>query len=207
MAWCHQARSHYLNQCWPRSPTPNGITMPQWVNTGPCHNWFKSSWLKSYEYSLCTNIIFISPIWSHVCTCHDSSAVVTCAKLWLNLVFICHVKLPCIFVRFGSWSHKLLIKQFLDSSHHDKPHYHDSELNRVCENICTVLALLQEPCLCTILALLQEPCLCTVLALLQEPCLCTILALLQEPCLCTILALLQEPCLIGVPLLFSIVWR
>ena len=33
MAWCHQATSHYLNQCWPRSPMPYGITMPQWVKT------------------------------------------------------------------------------------------------------------------------------------------------------------------------------
>ena len=32
MAWCHQAPSHYLSQCWPRSMSPNGITMPQWVN-------------------------------------------------------------------------------------------------------------------------------------------------------------------------------
>ena len=31
MAWCRQATSHYLNQCWPRSPTPYGVTMPQWV--------------------------------------------------------------------------------------------------------------------------------------------------------------------------------
>ena len=27
VAWCH-----YLNQYWPRSPTPYGITRPQWVN-------------------------------------------------------------------------------------------------------------------------------------------------------------------------------
>ena len=33
MAWCHQATSHYLNQCWPRSPTPYGVTRPQWVNS------------------------------------------------------------------------------------------------------------------------------------------------------------------------------
>ena len=32
MAWCHQAASHYLNQCWPRSLSPYGITRPQWVN-------------------------------------------------------------------------------------------------------------------------------------------------------------------------------
>ena len=31
MAWCRQATSHYLNQCWPRSVSPNGVTMPQWV--------------------------------------------------------------------------------------------------------------------------------------------------------------------------------
>ena len=32
MAWCRQARSHYLSQCWPRSISPYGITRPQWVN-------------------------------------------------------------------------------------------------------------------------------------------------------------------------------
>ena len=32
MAWCRQATSHYLNQCWPRSPMPYGVTRPQWVN-------------------------------------------------------------------------------------------------------------------------------------------------------------------------------
>ena len=32
MAWCHQATSHYLSQCWPRSLSPYGIPRPQWVN-------------------------------------------------------------------------------------------------------------------------------------------------------------------------------
>ena len=32
MAWCRQATSHYLSQCWPRSMSPNGISRPQWVN-------------------------------------------------------------------------------------------------------------------------------------------------------------------------------
>ena len=31
MAWCHQATSHYLSQCWPRSTSPHGITRAQWV--------------------------------------------------------------------------------------------------------------------------------------------------------------------------------
>ena len=32
MAWCRQATSHYLSQCWPRSMSPHGVTRPQWVN-------------------------------------------------------------------------------------------------------------------------------------------------------------------------------
>ena len=31
MAWCRQATSHYLSQCWPSSLPPYGITKPQWV--------------------------------------------------------------------------------------------------------------------------------------------------------------------------------
>ena len=31
MAWCHQATSHYLSQCRPRSMSPYGVTRPQWV--------------------------------------------------------------------------------------------------------------------------------------------------------------------------------
>ena len=31
MAWCRQATSHYLSQCWLRSPMPYGVTRPQWV--------------------------------------------------------------------------------------------------------------------------------------------------------------------------------
>ena len=32
MAWCREATSHYLSQCWPRSLMPYGVTRPQWVN-------------------------------------------------------------------------------------------------------------------------------------------------------------------------------
>ena len=31
MAWCFQATSHYLNQCWTRSVLPFSINRPQWV--------------------------------------------------------------------------------------------------------------------------------------------------------------------------------
>ena len=32
MAWCRQATSHYLSQCWPKSLSPYGAARPQWVN-------------------------------------------------------------------------------------------------------------------------------------------------------------------------------
>ena len=39
MAWCRQATSRYLNQCWSRSPTPYRVTRPQWVKaTRTCHS-------------------------------------------------------------------------------------------------------------------------------------------------------------------------
>ena len=31
MAWCRQATSHYLSQCWPSSRASYGGTRPQWV--------------------------------------------------------------------------------------------------------------------------------------------------------------------------------
>ena len=34
MAWCRQATSYYLSQCWPRSVSPFGVTRPQWVDGG-----------------------------------------------------------------------------------------------------------------------------------------------------------------------------
>ena len=34
MAWCRQATSHYLSQCWHISVSPNGITKPRWLNLG-----------------------------------------------------------------------------------------------------------------------------------------------------------------------------
>ena len=33
MAWCRQATSHYLSQCWPTPLSPYGVTRPTWVNS------------------------------------------------------------------------------------------------------------------------------------------------------------------------------
>ena len=45
MAWCHQATSHYLSQCWPRSISPYDIPRPQKVNVWQiCLNDDFSTW-------------------------------------------------------------------------------------------------------------------------------------------------------------------
>ena len=38
MAWCRQATSHYLSQCWPRSLSPYDVTRPQWVKDSQQRN-------------------------------------------------------------------------------------------------------------------------------------------------------------------------
>ena len=55
MAWCHQATSHYLNQCWPISLPPYDVTRPQWVN--PLSNWLYSYHLIEIGYITNTNQI------------------------------------------------------------------------------------------------------------------------------------------------------
>ena len=50
MAWCQQATSHYLSQCWPRSLTPSGITRPQWVKAWT--KWSAFFWQHSQMYFL-----------------------------------------------------------------------------------------------------------------------------------------------------------
>ena len=67
MAWCHQATSHYLSQCWPRSMSPNGVTRLQWVNMeysplyfrvaslgqfGPWYLTDQDKWVVSWEEGL-----------------------------------------------------------------------------------------------------------------------------------------------------------
>ena len=38
MAWCRQATSNYLRQCWPRYVLPYGVTPPQWVYNAVHHH-------------------------------------------------------------------------------------------------------------------------------------------------------------------------
>ena len=74
MTCCRQATSHYLNQCWPSSQAPYGITGSQWVNAGGAGEilsaildnalWLTKSHLESYtaERSLGNSELDIMPI-------------------------------------------------------------------------------------------------------------------------------------------------
>ena len=46
------------------------------------------------------------------CTCHDSSAAVTCANLWPDSVATIMIKAKIIFMRLVWWAHKWLVKRF-----------------------------------------------------------------------------------------------
>ena len=71
MAWCRQATSLYLNQCWPRSPTPYGITRPQWVNTWRLRQNAIGSELQIMPWHLQVKSHYLNQLWSssltHVC--------------------------------------------------------------------------------------------------------------------------------------------
>ena len=67
MAWCRQATSHYLSQCWPRSQSPYGVTRPQWVNhilqdyfTGTGAIIWTAKWKSAQRAQTCQNSTKVS---------------------------------------------------------------------------------------------------------------------------------------------------
>ena len=47
MAWCRQAQSHYLRQCWLSSLSPYGVARPQWVKWLELKIGYQECWLSS----------------------------------------------------------------------------------------------------------------------------------------------------------------
>ena len=71
MAWCCQATSHYLNQCWPIFSLLYVITRPQGVNSSEkscpqknsytleiLHKWFEKYIMMQYDFLTCHNVNF-----------------------------------------------------------------------------------------------------------------------------------------------------
>ena len=73
MAWCHQATSHYLTHCLPRSMLLNGIIRPQWIKEYQGHTClFHYTWVKSvfpfisqhWDLSVIRNLSFWKTLFS-----------------------------------------------------------------------------------------------------------------------------------------------
>ena len=88
------------------------------VCTPGTHQGFVSSYLKSWHCSFCSNLVTNNSIWSQFCTCHDNQAVMTCAKLWPDLISIFYAWAMCIYKRLALWAHKPFMKSILDISLH-----------------------------------------------------------------------------------------
>ena len=92
MAWCHQATSHYLSQCWPSFISSYGMKKLQWVNAQPVSATFSlavepdsAAWLprqiskhKSLQWKTKDDI---SGRRRHYGTCTDSQSWTTCLRL------------------------------------------------------------------------------------------------------------------------------
>ena len=63
MAWCRQAPSHYLSQCWPRSLPPYSVTRPNWVNAQCWCIWLPEDGCYDLLLWLCSLMLRISTCW------------------------------------------------------------------------------------------------------------------------------------------------
>ena len=77
--------------------------------TGTFSQLTMSSWLKSWENSFCSSADFNDTIRSYFCTCHNSWAVVTCAKIWPDCI-IFPVRAILMFIIFRLWAHILFVE-------------------------------------------------------------------------------------------------
>ena len=78
--------------------------------TDPFHKGFMSSRLKAHEFFFFFNFDSNHPIRSQFYTCHDSSAVVACAKLWADMKIIFHQNNTHFFMRFEIWPHNPVVE-------------------------------------------------------------------------------------------------
>ena len=90
MAWCRQATSHYLSQCWPRSLSPYGVTRPQWVNSHPCPQWPSSlchQVISGYGIGMLANDIFVIRIGISAWKATQLSSLWLTHKQWETRVY------------------------------------------------------------------------------------------------------------------------
>ena len=78
MAWCRQATSHYLSQCWPRSLSPYGVTRaPSFDKICPYRNGkILTAYLIICWWPICLIGLFITGPVIVICLCSRSSMTV-----------------------------------------------------------------------------------------------------------------------------------
>ena len=86
MAWCHQAASHYLSQCWSRSVSPYGDTKPSELSKGLSTDDDKFSNFQNCSHLNYLNFTFLHPIklHSYFWGCQNTSAYLCVESLDSN---------------------------------------------------------------------------------------------------------------------------
>ena len=110
MAWCRQATSHCLNQCWPRSSTPYGVTRPQWVNIWEhpsCSNEHRCQWSLQWHHM---NII-TSQIAAWIITYSSKFKRTITTDNTNDLKFLCIYIYQGIYADWLKWAQNILIIQ------------------------------------------------------------------------------------------------
>ena len=87
MAWCRQATSHYLSQCWPRSLVPYGVTKPQWVKS--VKEWYKMQ-MQIYIFSKQFSMQRVNPL--------RPGDIYKLGHHWFRLWLVTHL-VPCHYLK------------------------------------------------------------------------------------------------------------
>ena len=116
MAWCHQATSHYLSQCWPRSLSPYGVTRPQWLKSSHCNSFEDLAPVDFIYGCLIFKWIAETWLWWHV----SSTVNPTMAASWHDL-FNAYL-LTLIWGPYYSPIHVKLFKKKQKKPHHKYVH-------------------------------------------------------------------------------------
>ena len=130
MAWCHQATSHYLGQCWPRSMSPYGVTRPQWVNL-LLMNWMRLYQIFFIQIAVCvpqtsrrSPLVYCKVFWYCCLTQVVKNQIIHVIYSWNDIAFAwismknstkhkCNVDCQFVAVRIWWWhgNHMKMLKQ------------------------------------------------------------------------------------------------
>ena len=95
MAWCRQATSHYLSQCWPRSLSPHGVARPHWINAIllTMQHVYIYVYIYIYIYTVMTNkAIFVS-----LSVIHHRTTFVNC---YISFPHLCWHRIKIYLLKF-----------------------------------------------------------------------------------------------------------